>query len=55
MNTFSDSVLTALDLIVSLDPALWAVVGRSLAVSATACLLAYVLGVLLGEIGRAHV
>ena len=48
MNTFSDSVLTALDLIVSLDPALWAVVGRSLAVSATACLMAYVLGVLLG-------
>jgi tungstate transport system permease protein len=48
MNTFSDSVLTALDLIVSLDPALWAVVGRSLAVSATACLLGYVLGVLLG-------
>ena len=48
MNTFSDSVLTALDLVVALDPTLWAVVGRSLAVSATACLLAYALGVWLG-------
>jgi tungstate transport system permease protein len=48
MNTFTDSVLTALDLIISLDPALWAVVGRSLAVSVTACLLAYAVGVLLG-------
>ena len=48
MNTFSDSVLTALNLLSSFDPALWAVVTRSLAVSATACALAYAMGVLLG-------
>ena len=48
MNTFTDSVLTALDLMASLDPALWQVVMRSLAVSATACLLAYGFGVLWG-------
>ncbi len=48
MNTFSDSAWMALDLILSLDPALWAVVWRSLAVSATACLLAYGIGVWLG-------
>lgn len=48
MNTFNDSVLAALTLITSLDPALWAIVMRSLAVSALACLLAYGLGVFLG-------
>jgi len=48
MNTFSDSVVTALHLLISLDPSLWVVVGRSLAVSATACALGYGLGVLLG-------
>ena len=48
MNTFSDSVLTALHLITSFDNALWVVVIRSLAVSATACLLAYGVGVALG-------
>ncbi len=48
MNTFTDSVATALQLLISLDPALWRIVGRSLAVSATACLIAYGLGVLLG-------
>ncbi|PUE63061.1 ABC transporter permease [Limnohabitans sp. 2KL-17] len=48
MNTFTDSVVTALNLIGSFDPALWTVVLRSLAVSATACLLAYGLGVVLG-------
>jgi len=48
MNTFSDSVTTALRLISSFDPVLWTVVARSLAVSATACALAYVLGVVLG-------
>jgi tungstate transport system permease protein len=48
MNTFLESASTALDLIVSLDPVLWAVVWRSLAVSATACLLAYAIGVWLG-------
>lgn len=48
MNSFSDSVATALQLILAGDTALWAIVVRSLAVSATACLLAYSLGVLLG-------
>ena len=48
MNTFTDSVMAALTLITSLDPVLWAIVVRSLAVSATACLIAYTLGVLLG-------
>ena len=50
MNTFSDSVTTALQLLISFDPALWVIVGRSLAVSATACLIGYVLGVLLGAV-----
>ena len=48
MNTFTDSVVTALNLIASFDSALWTVVLRSLAVSAMACLLAYGLGVVLG-------
>ena len=48
MNTFSDSIVTAVHLLFSSDPQLWVIVGRSLAVSATACLIGYVLGVLLG-------
>lgn len=48
MNTFSDSAVTALELILSGDASLWAIVVRSLAVSATACLLACSLGLLLG-------
>ena len=48
MNTFSDSVATALHLLVSFDPQLWVIVGRSLAVSACACAIGYALGVLLG-------
>ena len=48
MNTFADSVATAMHLLLSLDPQLWVIVGRSLAVSATACVIGYVLGVLLG-------
>ena len=48
MNTFTDSVVTALQLLTSLDPQLWVIVGRSLAVSATACLIGYMLGVFLG-------
>ena len=48
MNTFSDSAATALNLLISFDPQLWVIVGRSLAVSATACLIGYGLGVLLG-------
>ena len=48
MNTFSDSVVTALQMVSSGDPGPWTVVGRSLAVSATACALASGLGLLLG-------
>ncbi len=48
MSTFTESASTALQLITSLDPALLAIVGRSLAVSATACAIACVLGVVLG-------
>ena len=48
MNTFSDSVATALRLILSGDPGLWTVVMRSLAVSATACLIACGLGLVMG-------
>ncbi|MBE0587034.1 MAG: ABC transporter permease, partial [Hydrogenophaga sp.] len=48
MNTFSDSTVTALNLILSGDAGLWAIVTRSLAVSATACLLACSLGLVLG-------
>jgi tungstate transport system permease protein len=48
MNTFLDSVGTALQLVGSGDPLLWAVVLRSLAVSATACLIACGLGLVAG-------
>ena len=48
MNTFSDSAATALSLIAGADPALLSIVARSLAVSATACLLACGVGLLLG-------
>lgn len=48
MNTFSDSLATAVGLITSGDPGLWAVVLRSLAVSATACAIACGLGLLAG-------
>ena len=48
MNTFSDSAVTAFTLIASLDPLLASIVLRSLAVSATACLLASAGGLLLG-------
>jgi tungstate transport system permease protein len=48
MSTFTDSAVTALQLITSLDPALQAIVGRSLAVSATACAIACALGVVIG-------
>lgn len=48
MSTFSDSVVTALNLLFSLDPALLAIVSRSLAVSACACLLACIAGLVLG-------
>ena len=48
MSTFTQSAATALQLITDLDPALLAIVGRSLAVSTCACLLACGLGLLLG-------
>jgi tungstate transport system permease protein len=48
MNTFSDSAVTALQLITSLDPGLWTIAGRSLGVSATACFLGCVVGIALG-------
>jgi tungstate transport system permease protein len=48
MSTFTESAATALQLITSLDPVLLAIVGRSLAVSATACALACGAGLVLG-------
>ena len=48
MNTFSDSAVTALQLITSLDPGLWTIAGRSLGVSATACFLGCLAGIALG-------
>jgi tungstate transport system permease protein len=48
MNTFSESAATALRLIVDFDPTLLAIVTRSLTVSATACVLACLGGLLLG-------
>jgi len=48
MSTFTDSAATALQLITSFDPVLLTIVGRSLAVSATACLIACGAGLVLG-------
>ena len=48
MNTFAESFATAFQLVLSFDPTLLAIVGRSLWVSANACLLACALGLLLG-------
>ena len=48
MSTFSESATTALALIVSFDKGLWTVVGRSLAVSATACAIACGIGLVAG-------
>jgi len=48
MSTFSESAATALQLITSLDSDLLAIVGRSLAVSASACALACGAGLVLG-------
>ncbi|MBC7470026.1 MAG: ABC transporter permease [Ramlibacter sp.] len=48
MNTFSDSIETALQLIAGADPMLVSIVARSLAVSSIACLLACGVGLLLG-------
>jgi tungstate transport system permease protein len=48
MTTFYDSAATALELAASFDPVLLSIVHRSLAVSATACALACLLGLPLG-------
>ena len=48
MNGFSYALSTAWQLIVSFDPALMAIVVRSLTVSATACVLACALGLVFG-------
>lgn len=48
MDTITPSTLTALRLIASLDPELWSVVGRSLAVSGLATLLGGALGMVAG-------
>jgi tungstate transport system permease protein len=48
MNTFSDSVATAVLLIAGLDPTLAAIVARSLAVSGVSCALACCIGMPLG-------
>jgi tungstate transport system permease protein len=48
MTTFTDSLSTAFQLVVSADASLLAIVGRSLAVSATACALACALGLVVG-------
>ena len=48
MTSFTESATTALQLIASGDAGLLAIVGRSLAVSATACVLACALGLALG-------
>lgn len=48
MNTFTDAGARALELLVDFDPTLATIVGRSLAVSATACLIAYGLGIAAG-------
>ncbi len=48
MNTLSESLATALGLVVRLDPSLAGIVTRSLAVSAAACALACSVGLLAG-------
>jgi len=48
MNTFSESFRVAGSLILSLDPTLWSVVIRSLAVSGTATVIACTIGILAG-------
>lgn len=48
MSTLTESATTALQLSLSADAMLWTIVGRSLSVSATACLLACGMGLVLG-------
>jgi tungstate transport system permease protein len=48
MSSLSDSAAAAAELLVSLDPTLWSIVGRSLWVSTLSTSLACVLGIVLG-------
>jgi tungstate transport system permease protein len=48
MNTFQDSLARAMQLLAGADPLLLSIVGRSLAVSGLACVIACVLGLVLG-------
>ena len=48
MSTLTESATTALELTLSSDPVLWTIVGRSLSVSATACVMACGVGLVLG-------
>jgi tungstate transport system permease protein len=48
MTSFTESASTALQLVISLDSGLLSIVGRSLSVSATACAIACVLGLMAG-------
>jgi len=48
MSTLSESAATALQLLFSFDSSLWAIVWRSLSISAAACVLACGVGLLLG-------
>ncbi|MBQ0932214.1 ABC transporter permease [Ideonella sp. 4Y16] len=48
MNTLSESLQRALQLILAADPELWRIVALSLRVSATACLLGALIGLTLG-------
>ncbi|MDT8990696.1 ABC transporter permease [Curvibacter sp. APW13] len=48
MTSFAESFSTAVDLIRAPDPQLWSIVARSLWVSASACVLASGLGIVLG-------
>ncbi|WP_341685761.1 ABC transporter permease [Limnohabitans sp.] len=48
MNTFADSVCTALDLVLSFDAQLWSIVGRSLSVSSVSSVIGCLLGMAAG-------
>ena len=48
MSSFAQSAATALQLVVTPDPGLWTIVGRSLAVSGMACLIACGIGLVAG-------
>ena len=48
MASFLDSVQTAAQLVTSFDPTLWSIVGRSLSVSATACVIGCAIGLAAG-------